>query len=62
MTGSKERNNGGKTATFKENDIVEIPTIFSPELPNSGSFSIPDIVGKVEIERGLCDSLLKLKA
>ena len=28
IAGSKERNNGGKTATFKENDTIEIPTIF----------------------------------
>jgi len=53
MTGNKERNNDGKTATFKENDTVEIPTIFPLKLPDLGSFYIPCIVGKVEIERGL---------
>jgi len=28
MAGSKEMNNGGKTATFIENDTIEIPVIF----------------------------------
>jgi len=55
MPSSKESNNGSKTTTFKENDTIEIPIIFSPKLPNPGSFSIPYIVRKVEIERGLCD-------
>ena len=55
MAGNKERNNDDKTATFKENDTVEIPTNFPPKLPNLGSFSNPCIVGKVKIERGLCD-------
>ena len=55
MVGNKERNNDGKNATFKENDTVEIPTIFPPKLPNLGSFFIPCNVGMVEIERGLCD-------
>ena len=41
MARSKERNNGGKTTTFKENDTIEIPTIFLPKLPDPGSFSIP---------------------
>jgi len=49
MAGSKE------TATFVEDDSIEIPTIFPPKLPDLGSFSIPCIVGKVGIERGLCD-------
>ena len=56
MAGNKESNNGGKTATFIETDSIEIPTIFPPKLSDSGSFSIPCIVGKVGIERGLCDS------
>ena len=30
MVGNKETNNDGKTAIFKENDTVEIPTIFPP--------------------------------
>jgi len=55
MAASKERNNGGKTATFVENDTIEIPIIFPPKLFDLGSFSIPCIVGKVEIERVLCD-------
>ena len=55
MAGSKERNNGGKIAIFRENDPVEFPIIFPPKLPNPGSFSIPYIVGKVEVERALCD-------
>ena len=55
MAGNKERNNSGKTATFKENNTVEISTIFPPKLPDPGSFSIPCIVGKVEFERALCD-------
>ena len=55
MAGSKESNNGGKSATFVENDTVENPTIFPPKLLDPGSFSLTCIVGKVEIERGLCD-------
>jgi len=55
MVGIKERNDGGKATTFIENEIVEIPTTFPPKLPDPGSFSIPCIVGKVEIERALCD-------
>ena len=49
MASSKESNNGGKTATFKENNTVEIPTIFSPKLPDPGRFSILCSVGKVEL-------------
>jgi len=30
-------------------------SIFPPKLPNPGSFSIPCIIGKVEIDSGLCD-------
>ena len=55
MAGSKERNDGGKTATFIENVTIEIPTIFPPNMPDLGRLSIPCIVGKVEIERVLCD-------
>jgi len=55
MDGSNKRNYGGKTATFIENNTVEIPNIFPPKLPDLGSFSIPCIVGKVEIEITLCD-------
>jgi len=55
MASSKERNNGGKSASFKENDTIEIPTIFPPKLLDPCSFSIPCIMRKVEIERGLCD-------
>jgi len=44
MVGSKERNNGGKIATLKENDTIEVPTIFPPNLLDLGSFSIPCIV------------------
>ena len=54
MVGNKERINDGKIASFKENDTIEIPTISPPKLPGIGSFSIPCIVGKVEIEMGLC--------
>ena len=55
MAGSEERNDGGKTTTLIENDTIEIPTIFSSKLLDPCSFSIPYIVGKVEIERALCD-------
>jgi len=55
MAGSKGSNYGGKATTFIENDSIKIPTNFPPKLPDSNSFSIPCIVGKVEIERGLCD-------
>jgi len=49
MVGSKV------TATFVEDDSIKIPIIFLPKLPDPGSFSIPCIVGKVRIERGVCD-------
>jgi len=55
MAGSNESNYGGKTTSFVENDSILIPTIFSPKLPDLGSFSIPCDVGKVEIEKGRCD-------
>jgi len=55
MAGIKERIDGGKTATLIENDTIDIHTIFPPKLPNLGSFSIPCIAGKIEIERALCD-------
>jgi len=55
MVGSKERNNGSKTATFEENDTIEFPTTFPPKLPDPGSFSIPCIVRKEEVERALSD-------
>jgi len=55
MAGSKERNNGGKTTTCEENDTVEFSIIFPPKLPDPGSFSISYIVGKMEVERAVCD-------
>jgi len=33
MASSKESNYSGKTATFVENDSIQIPTIFSHKLP-----------------------------
>jgi len=53
MVESKERNDGGKAATFIEDKSVEIPTIFPPKLYNPCSFSIPFIVENVKIERAL---------
>jgi len=53
MVGSNESNYGGKTATFVENESIQIPTIFPPNLTDPGSFFIPCIVGEVQIERGL---------
>jgi len=50
-----DRNDGGTTATFIENENVEIPVVFPPKLSDPGSFSIPCIMGKVESERALCD-------
>ena len=41
MASSKERNNGGKTITFKENDTIEILIIFPPNLSDIGSFFYP---------------------
>jgi len=32
MAGSQESNYGGKTASFLENDSIQIPTIFPPKL------------------------------
>ena len=55
MAENKERNVGGKAATFIENETAEIPTTFPPKLPNLGSFCMLCIMGKVEIERALFD-------
>jgi len=55
MVESKERNDGSKPMTFIENESLEIPTFFPPKLPDPGSLSIPYVVGKVKIERALCD-------
>ena len=55
MIESKEQNDGGEATTFIENENVDIPTTFSPKLSDPGSFSIPCIMGKVKIERALCD-------
>jgi len=55
MVESKERNDSGKPMTFLDNDNLEIPTFFPPKLPNPDSFSIPCVIGKVKIERALCD-------
>ena len=55
MAESKEKNNKGEPTTFKENDSFEIPKVFPPKLPESSSFSILYVVGKVKIERALCD-------
>jgi len=55
MGRSKERNNGGKTVAFEENNTVEFPAIFPSKLPDPSSFSIPYIVGKVKVETALCD-------
>ena len=35
--------------------VLEIPIFFPLKLPDPGSFFIPCVVGKVEIERALCD-------
>jgi len=55
MVESKDRNDGGKAATFIENENIDIPTVFSPKLSHPRSFSIPYIKGKVEIERAVYD-------
>jgi len=54
MVKSKERNDSGKPMTFIENDSFGIPTVFSPKLPDPGSFSIPCVREKMKIERALC--------
>ena len=45
MVESKDRNDGGKAATFIKNENVEIPIIFSLKLSDLGSFSIRCIMG-----------------
>jgi len=55
MAESNERNDGGELITFIENCSFEIPIVFPPKLPDSGSLSIPYVVGKMKIERALCD-------
>ena len=53
MIEGKERKDDGKAVTFIEPEILEIPIFFPLKLPNS--FSISYVVGKMEIERALCD-------
>jgi len=55
MVESKERNKGGELVAFIENDSLEIPTIFPPNLLDPGSFAIPYVIRKIEIEIALCD-------
>jgi len=55
MAKSKERNDGGKAATFIQNESAEFSTIFPPKFSDLGSFSISCIMGNGEIERVLCD-------
>ena len=55
MAESRERNNGGKPITFIENDKFEIPTVFPPKVLDPSSFIMPYVVGKMKIERALCD-------
>ena len=38
MVESQERNDGGKPMTFKENDSLEIPTVFTSKLPDPVAF------------------------
>ena len=52
MAESKERNNGRKTATLVDNDIIEIPIVFPPK-PNPGSFFVHCIVESWKL-RELC--------
>jgi len=52
---SKEKNDGGEPITFIENDSFEIPIVFPCKLPDLGSFSIPCVMGKIEIKKALCD-------
>jgi len=55
MVESKERNDDGKPMNFIENDSLEIPIVFPPKLPDPSNFSIPYTMGKMKIERALCD-------
>ena len=41
MAQSKEKNDEDEPITLRENDSFEFPKVFSPKLPNLGSFSIP---------------------
>ena len=38
-----------------EHDSLEIPIVFPPTLPHPDSFSIHCVVGKMAIEKALCD-------
>ena len=55
MAESNQRNDVGKAMTFIKNESLEIPTVLPLKLPDLCSFPIPCVVGKVEIERALCD-------
>jgi len=54
MAKSKEKNDEGESMTCRENGNLNFPKVFSTKLLVPGSFSIPCIVGKVKIDRGLC--------
>jgi len=55
MAESKKKNDEDEVITFREKGNFEIPKIFPPKLPDPSSFSIPCVVGKVKIDRALCD-------
>jgi len=49
MAESKEKNDEEKKGS------LEFPKVFPPKLPNLGSSSIPCVVGKLRVDRALCD-------
>ena len=55
MVENKEKSDGGKAMTFIGSESLGIPTCFTPKLPDPGSFSIPCVVGKMEIEIAICN-------
>jgi len=54
-TVSEEKGDELKAITFAEEKNLELLKEFPPKLKDSGSFSIPCMVGNVRIDRALCD-------
>jgi len=55
MAGSKENNYGGKTVTFVRMTLLRSQPFFPLSFITQEAFSSKSIMGKVGIERGLCD-------
>jgi len=55
MAKSEEKNDEVEPIMFREKDSFQFPKVFPPKLPDPGNFFIPCVVGKVKINRAICD-------